>query len=308
MSLNYIYIIQTKESIDKNDNVYKVGMTKCGPKNRVSSYGTNSRLISLIEVKCAKTTEREILEELKKHFQQDRSYGIEYFKVYDIHKLLTIVTAICNKNLVSDKLDSYVNIEPLEQILNLQGFTNKKDLLKNYNTINISKYTCVRCGHGASQLGDLRKHLNKAKECFGYFNNTDREVLLEMLNNSKDYINYLQTNFPKNLKTLVKPIENNATELPKTTHQSIIHRCYKCSRQFSCRQSRWYHEKHCKEEIQVNTDNIDSNDILNKNNNIINNNINFSKLCILGQEATQSIDTLLVIDLQQQQKQKLLYK
>ena len=193
------------------------------------------------------------------------------------------------------------------------------------------KYICVRCGHGASQLGDLRKHLNKAKECTGYFDKNDRQILLEMLANPKDYISYLNTNYPQFLENAVNPIENNASKNGISSSKNLVfpsknnssssknikpvdsdtfRKCSKCNKCFNSRQALWYHEKHCKE-IIVNADSTGSgninmvgnnnnntvnnntvNNTINNNNNTINNNINAPKLCIFGQEDISHIVTL----------------
>jgi len=146
MSQNYIYIVQTRESIRLNDNVYKIGMTRSGPNKRVASYGPKSRLILLVEVECAKTTEKVVLDELKKQFEQDRNYGLEYFKVNDLDKLKTIVFNICkdlvkeqpDKNVVDELLEIRVNndnpIETLEEISNKQSYTSGYQLMREYHT------------------------------------------------------------------------------------------------------------------------------------------------------------------------------
>ena len=253
MTQDYIYIIKTKESIDRNDNVYKVGMTRRGPKKRISSYGSNSIPILLIKVECAKTTEKLVLDELKKHFEQDRTYGIEYFKVDSgkFSKLIEIVTALCSKNLANNILVDR-SLKPVELLL--QRETN---ITSPYNT-NMPKYICFRCNYQTIKKCHLKDHLKNKKECSAIYSEIDRAQLLEMLENEEKYSKYLEGVYPiiQKLKyiyltSLVKNqhsdisqnIDENTSEI-KIKYNSKL--CKKCNRIFNSRQARNYHEKKCK--------------------------------------------------------------
>jgi hypothetical protein len=112
----------------------------------VASYGSKSILISIIQVDCAETAEKIVLTELKKRFQQDRSYGLEYFKVDNIEEFVGLVLNLCVKNCLCKNNNS----------LELQ-----------YNSLinNDKLFRCLRCGYSSDRKGKLVRHYNREKTC-----------------------------------------------------------------------------------------------------------------------------------------------
>lgn len=172
----------------------------------------------------------------------------------------------------------------------------------------MSKYICVRCGHESSQIGHLRKHLNKSRECIGYFDKTDRKMLLEMLQNGKQYLTYLEKvvkpkyNIGFGIQTKhdmstgvnqqgseCKPPSTKSMDLEEkhvpcesTNSKPIVdslYKCLYCNKIFNIRQSRWKHEKTCDKKISnIQTNIVDNthstsinNSNINSNNTTINN-------------------------------------
>lgn len=79
---HYVYLIQPKESVYNNVDIYKPGMTVSKEKTfdlkRLKSYGIGSELIMVCQCENANKMEKEILKEFNEKFE--RPYGNEYFK------------------------------------------------------------------------------------------------------------------------------------------------------------------------------------------------------------------------------------
>ena len=87
----YIYLIQERESIRCNDNIYKIGKTKQKPMKRVSAYPTGSKLWITIIVNDATLAEKDLLKIFRNKFKQITSIGAEYFFGNPIEMIREIV-------------------------------------------------------------------------------------------------------------------------------------------------------------------------------------------------------------------------
>jgi hypothetical protein len=110
IKINYIYLLQEREFIALNENIYKIGMTQLNNYARFSQYPNNS--IMLFQMKCENCVKLEkiIIYILKKNFFRVKEIGNEYFKgdytkmiqcIYDIiknEKILTNTTITEKKN------------------------------------------------------------------------------------------------------------------------------------------------------------------------------------------------------------------
>lgn len=75
----YIYLIQERESIRCNDNVYKIGKTTQEPNSRMKGYPKGSKLYLTIIVDDATKSEQDLLAVFRKKFVLRREFGNEYF-------------------------------------------------------------------------------------------------------------------------------------------------------------------------------------------------------------------------------------
>ena len=78
MDLQYIYLLKTKLSIDKNEDVFKIGRTKQPNFKRFSQYPNGS--IPLHYTACSNNVyyERQIINLFKQKYIQIKEYGYEY--------------------------------------------------------------------------------------------------------------------------------------------------------------------------------------------------------------------------------------
>lgn len=79
-----IYLLQEREFINKNENVYKIGMTRHEPNKRLSKYPKNSQLFLAVACKNENTCdiENELINKFKNMSQivQRNDIGNEYFQ------------------------------------------------------------------------------------------------------------------------------------------------------------------------------------------------------------------------------------
>ena len=79
ISGQYIYLIQERESIRCNDNVYKIGKTTQEPNSRMKGYPKSSKLyITIIVDDCTKS-EKDLLTIFRNKFILRPEFGNEYF-------------------------------------------------------------------------------------------------------------------------------------------------------------------------------------------------------------------------------------
>lgn len=89
MELNYIYLIQERESLRCGDNVYKLGRTTQQPLKRMNSYPVGSKILMIIIVDDAYEAEKDLLETFRETFIK-ADYGNEYF-IGDPKEMMNII-------------------------------------------------------------------------------------------------------------------------------------------------------------------------------------------------------------------------
>lgn len=79
-NLNYIYLLQEREFVKCNENIYKVGKTKKDQFTRFNQYPNGS--ILLLQIKCndCDCNEREIIKLFKSKYTHKKQIGHEYFE------------------------------------------------------------------------------------------------------------------------------------------------------------------------------------------------------------------------------------
>jgi hypothetical protein len=78
--MNYCYIVQEREHIRTNENIYKIGKTKQENLKRIQNYPNGSKLIIQIEVIDCDIFEKEIIQKFKEKYEQKKLIGTEYFE------------------------------------------------------------------------------------------------------------------------------------------------------------------------------------------------------------------------------------
>jgi hypothetical protein len=77
---NYIYLLQEREFIKTEENIFKIGKTTKNNLQRFSQYPKGSKLLYQFVCDDCHTTENILLEIFKKEFKQRTDIGREYFE------------------------------------------------------------------------------------------------------------------------------------------------------------------------------------------------------------------------------------
>ena len=77
---NYIYLLQEREFITTNQNVYKLGKTKQENLKRIQNYPNGTKLIIQLECENCDITETALIKIFKESFKQRTDIGTEYFE------------------------------------------------------------------------------------------------------------------------------------------------------------------------------------------------------------------------------------
>ena len=237
----YIYLLQTRESYDKNEKIYKLGRTSKTGLTRFNEYPKGSLLY--IHIYCCNPVnfEKELISCFNKNFINVSKYGKEYFEG-DVHKMIELIQTGIINNYKNDHLEAYDKAVKewnrkevlLNEIINKQRIelnkqNNIKTLLEGQKQVSATaenNLRCMKCYKGFKSKKGLQGH---EKICDG-------------------------------------------------THKL---QCKVCMKMFTTQQGKWQHMKYVKcnplssQTVNNNTtiNNINNN-ITNNNNNNITNNIN----------------------------------
>ena len=259
MDVQYIYLLKTKLSIDKNEDVFKIGRTKQPSFKRFSQYPNGS--VPLHYTTCSNNVyyERQIINLFKQKYIQIREYGFEYFKgdynemkddIYNIIKLPVDTNIILP--VVVENNDSN------------QDFTDKSD----DNIINIIEQ---------NKLEMLSVIQENQKEIIDYIKK-DENCFCEKCK----YNTNIKQNYEKHLLTQ-KHIDNNYIKKDDKCF------CKKCNKGYLTRTGLWKHKKTCQVVIQNNSK--ISNEVINEKIDKQNQTIEELKNLIIGLTKKEQSDT-----------------
>jgi len=105
---NYIYILQTREFINAEKNIYKIG--KSGQENlkRFNSYPKGSKLIMQVICSDCNIVEKNIIDLFKEKYTQKKDIGTEYFEG-DINQMKDDIYDECKKYKETNREDVEMN-------------------------------------------------------------------------------------------------------------------------------------------------------------------------------------------------------
>jgi len=76
----YIYLLQEREFIKTNENIYKLGKTTKDNLERIKQYPKGSKLLCYIACQDCHNCEKELLDIFNTNFKVRRDIGCEYFE------------------------------------------------------------------------------------------------------------------------------------------------------------------------------------------------------------------------------------
>lgn len=137
---NYIYLLQTREFISLNQNVFKIGMTTKENNKRLNQYPKGSILIMQVLCKNCKNMEKIIINKFKEIFKHRKDIGNEYFEG-DYNKMIDIIYFSIQNERSNEECNSesiiinntIKNIEIIDNILTDENIINVK--ITTYNEL-----------------------------------------------------------------------------------------------------------------------------------------------------------------------------
>jgi hypothetical protein len=216
-----VYIVQTRESIRMNENVYKIGRTAQLYTKRFTSYPKNSDLKIQMSVTNSKDVEYKIKEKFKQKFNQRKDMGIEYFEG-PYHDLLAEFMHIVNS------CDTKNNIT----------LDFGKENLK------LPMYECDKCGYLSNTKCNLEKHKQRINPCRRSRYGNDN--VCEMNDGGEHNVTHEKQNVTQNdSKFKCNYCKKTPSVNPKT------YKCERCLSSFTTRQGRHKHNKNVKCKVFV---------------------------------------------------------
>ena len=177
--IHYIYLLQTKYSIDKKEQVYKIGRTNQTNFKRILQYPHHT--VVLHQTVCSDSVyyEYQIIKLFKEKYIQIHEYGKEYFKgdfndmINDINTIIklprlqdVVIENIKEEN-DQDFIDKY-NVDILSIVE--QNKTEMLAIINNPKNEIIEtivnkgyKFTCEKCNYNTNHINDYNKHLLSTK-------------------------------------------------------------------------------------------------------------------------------------------------
>ena len=174
---NYIYLLQEREFIALNKNIYKIGMSQLNNYGRFLQYPNNSILMFQMKCEDCIKLEKIIINNFKKNFLRKTDIGNEYFEG-DCNKMIHyIYNLIMNENILTDSKE--IKIKNELKLIQINKDTIKNQILKEYSIStqiireNI-KYNCI---HDEMKMFGIDKESNKIFEKFMNIIKTDKDIL-----------------------------------------------------------------------------------------------------------------------------------
>lgn len=167
---NYIYLIQTREFKNMNQNVYKIGKTKQDNLTRINQYPKGSQLLLQQICHNCDILESLIIKEFRDKYIHRKDIGNEYFQgcyyemIKDIHnKIITCMKDYKVEDIIKKNRDNVedINKENIEKN-NIQNQINNnikiKYIINNINSLSISHI----------KLKELYNIINSGLNCLSY--------------------------------------------------------------------------------------------------------------------------------------------
>ena len=90
----YIYLLQEREFIKTDENIYKIGKTTQEPLKRMSQYPKGSKILLILCVDDCHQSEKKMLQIFDKKFNQRKDIGREYYSGNVVLMINTIIQNI----------------------------------------------------------------------------------------------------------------------------------------------------------------------------------------------------------------------
>ena len=172
-AINYIYLLQEREFLKTNENIYKIGKTKQENLKRLCNYPNGTQLIFQMICDDCDIIEKQLLDTFKDKYLLQKDIGNEYFKgnykdmIDDIYNHIKIEENLPNINVLYNNIKGnfkeldlnilwskniFITINPNAQIT-LLDFINKINKMMSKKWITNYLYVYEQRGETEAELG-----------------------------------------------------------------------------------------------------------------------------------------------------------
>ena len=144
--VNYIYLLQEREFIKTNENIYKIGMTKKQNNKRFNQYPKGSILLFQMICNDCVFIEKQLIKIFKETFIKRIDIGNEYFEGIYNDMINIIFSTIKNEKEITD---------------------NEKQIQHNRSNMDINmsnqKHECIICNYTSFRKNNYDRHILSSK-------------------------------------------------------------------------------------------------------------------------------------------------
>ena len=114
---HFMYLLQEREFVNAQKQIYKIGKTKKGIVDRIKGYPKGSIVSLVVECDDCDKCEKELLKIFKTNYKQQTDIGLEYFEGNKRQMCKDIITYI-----YSNSFDESVNHKPKKEIREIDNY------------------------------------------------------------------------------------------------------------------------------------------------------------------------------------------
>jgi hypothetical protein len=236
--VNYIYLLQEREFIKTNENIYKIGMTKQKNSERFNQYPKGSILLFQMACNDCVYLEKQLLTIFKDTFIQRKDIGNEYFEGNCTQMNKIICYAIYNEQETTDnekkpnisitinkKEEKKISINKKEENINMDD----DDTLKTNNLKKQKKkHICYICNFENNKMYSYNQHL-KSKKHINAMNIIEEQEINKKISNSVDILKNKITFIMNKINCVSDENNNNINDVNNNNIKDINKELYCCN-------------------------------------------------------------------------------
>jgi hypothetical protein len=241
----YVYLLQTREFINSNLPVYKIGKTKQTNNLRFNSYPKGSKLFVQLCCKDCDECERLIINLFDKKYKKRSDFGNEYYEGEKIKMILDIIEIIDYKK----QLEEQEKMKYLQEIENLKKENTE---LKKEKISIIGKNNDLKTENSKKNIVDsLITEIIEYKEPD---NNVEKKGKINKLTKEQYKFSCEKCCYYTDIKFCFENHNKSKTHRKKEKNEfELGFECDICKKKYTSRVGLWKHKKTCKLEKENET-------------------------------------------------------
>jgi len=232
--VNYIYLLQEREFIKTNENIYKIGMSKKQNHKRFNQYPKGSILLFQMICDDCVFIEKQILKLFKEEFIQRKDIGTEYFEGIYNDMIDIIYSTIKNEKEITHNEITDNEITDNDKEIQNQEVINEIQIIYNKENVNITEKLHQE-NINDNKLKKTTLYVSMNNKCNSNQKCTGIKLNEEINNNEKyncelcDYISSRKNNYNRHLLSL-----RHKDNMSKNNNKFVCSTCnFECNKKSS---------------------------------------------------------------------------